>query len=138
MSTEAFVWPYRHGEPTTFAFAEVLSAFGQSVTRWDAADGCLQLDLGEDSCTVFCGKDVAETGRVPSLTIFNPVRLSALWQPILRLMSESDAVLFFSDDTTPLFWDVRSASHFPPDLIESLGAPRAVRSPEDIVAIHEQ
>ena len=136
---EAFVWTYDWGEPASFRFADVLEAFGESVAGWDAEHGRLRLEFDgpPDTCDVFCDKDAADTGVVRGLMIARPVRHSALWDAVLRIMSRSHAVLFFSDETTPLFWDLRSVVHFPEDLIASLGTPVCVRTPGDIVARHE-
>lgn len=139
MSVEAFVWPYENGEPSSFAFVDVLNAFGQSVVAWEPEFGCLHLELADppDSCDVFCDKDAAETGRVRSLMVSRPVRHAGLWEAVLRLMSGSHSVLFFSDHTTPLFWDLRSVEHFPADLIAELGKPVCVRTPDDVMASHD-
>lgn len=140
MSVEAFVWPYENGEPATLAYTDVLNAFGSLVTSWEPEHGCLHLGFTDppDTCDVYCGRDAAETGRVRSLMISRPLRHAALWRAVLRIMSENHVLLFFSDDTTPLFWDLRSVDHFPEDLIADLGTPVRVRMPHDIVASHER
>lgn len=138
MAIEAFVWCYENGEPASLAFADVLNAFGEAAGDWDPEAGCLPLDFGgpPDSCDLFLDKDAARTGRVRGLLVSRPVRAVGLWQGVLRILSENHAVLFFSDDTTPLFWDLKSVEHFPEDLIASLGTPVRVRTPEEILAHH--
>jgi hypothetical protein len=135
MSTEAFVWRYEHGEPAPFRFDDVVNAFGEAVAGWNPESGSLQLDFGgpAETCEVICDKDAAETGEARGLLISRPVRAAALWQSVLRILSENHAVLFFSDDTTPLLWDLQSVAHFPKELIAELGSLVQVRTPEDIL-----
>jgi hypothetical protein len=136
MGIEAFVWIYRDGEPASLPFSEVIAAFGDAVRDWDPEFGRLHVEFGSwsDSCKIFCGKDVLETGRVTSLMIDRPIRHPGIWEAVLRVMSLGHVLLFFSDDTTPRFRDIASASHFPKDLIASLGSPLSVRTPQDITA----
>ena len=82
---------------------------------------------------VWCGKDAEETGETRGLLIFRPTKHPRLWDSVLQLMSVNHAMLFFDDDTTPLFWDLDSVAHFPADLIANLGTPVRVRTPEDII-----
>lgn len=140
MSIEAFIWPYEKGEPASLEFAVVLKSFGDAALDWDAEVGRLPLQFGgpPNTCDVFCDKDAAETGRVRSLMISRPLRHESLWQAVLRIMAGGHCVLFFSDDTTPLFRDLQSVRHFPADLIASLGTPVCVRTPEDVIASHER
>ena len=140
MATEAFLWAYENGEPATLRFSEVLKAFGDSVAGWDPRYGRLRLEFTSpaDGCEVFCDPDSAETDRVGGLMISRPIRHPGLWQAVLRILSEHHAVLFFADETTPRFWNVESAKHFPDDLIAGLGTPQRVRTPEDIIASLEE
>jgi hypothetical protein len=135
MSIEAFVWRYENGEPAAFQFDDVLNAFGEAVVGWNPESGSLQLEYGgpAETCEITCDKDAAETGEVRGLLISRPVRAAALWQSVLRILSENHAILFFSDDTTPLVWDLQSVAHFPQDLIAELGSPKQVRTPEEIL-----
>lgn len=135
MGVEAFLWPYEGGEPSAFRIDDVLEAFGDAVAGRDPESGRLRLDFGgpPEVCDVFCG-EASPAGLVRGLTIDRPVRSLGLWRGVLRLMSGRHAVLFFSDDTTPLFRDPASAGHLPPDLLAELGTPVRVETPEDIVA----
>ena len=140
MGIEAFVWPYEGGEPAAFRFADVLGAFGPAVAGWDPEHGCLHLNFGgpAETCDVFCDKDAATTGRARGLMIARPVRHTALWDGVLRLLAGSHAVLFFSDDSTPRVWDLASVAHIPADVLASLGTPVRVQTPADILATHER
>jgi hypothetical protein len=139
MAIEAFVWSYENGEPTPLRFASVLTAFEEAGAKWELEAGCLHLDFGGAAytCDVFLDPDATETDRVRGLMISRPIGGAALWQAVLRILSEQHAILFFSDDTTPLLWDLQSLEHFPADLIASLGTPVQVRTPEEILAGRE-
>lgn len=138
MAIEAFVWAYENGEPAPLRFSNVLQAFEEAGAKWELESGCLHLDFGgaANTCDVFIDTDAAKTNRVRGLMISRPIRAGALWQAVLRILSEQHALLFFSDDTTPLLWDILSLEHFPTDLIASLGMPVQVRTPEEILARH--
>ena len=140
MGIEAFVWVYRNGEPTSLPLSEVIGAFGDAVREWNPESGHLRLVYGSesDSCDIFCGKDVARTGRITSLMIDRPINCPELWEAVLKIMSLGHALLFFSDDTTPRFCDIASASHFPKDLMASLGTPSRVRTPQDFIEGRER
>lgn len=139
MAIEAFVWSYENGEPAPLRFARVLQAFEEAGAKWKLDAGCLHLDFGgaANSCDVFVDPDAAETDRVRGLMVSQPVRAGALWQAVLQILSEQPSIVFFSDDTTPLLWDLHSLAHFPADVIASLGTPVQVRTPEEILARHE-
>ena len=134
MGAEAIVWIFRDGEPASLQFSDVIGAFGEAVHDWDPVSGRLHVEYDSeiDSCDIFCGKDAMETGRVRSLLIDRPVANPRMWEAVLKIMSLGHVLLFFSYDTTPRFWDIASVSHFPDDLIASLGIPVRVRTPQDI------
>lgn len=140
MGIEAFVWPYENGEPAAFSFSAVLGAFGDLVASWEPEFGSLHLRFTHppDTCDVYCGRNSAETGLVESVMISRPTRHPELWKSVLSLMSQSHSFLFFSDDTTPLVWDLQSVRHFPQDLIADLGEPACVKTPDEILALHER
>ena len=140
MGIEAFVWIYRDGEPASLPFSDVIGAFGDAVREWNPESGRLHVEYRSaiDSCDIYCGKDVMQTGRVTSLLIDRPIGNPALWEAVLKIMSLGHALLFFSDDTTPRFRDAASAEHFPMDLIASLGTPLKIHTPQDIMEGRER
>lgn len=134
MGIEAFIWVYRDGEPASLPFSEVIGAFGDAVREWNPEYSRLHLEYSEiDWCDIFCGKDVLQTGHVRSLLIDRPSGNPEFWEAVLNIMSLGHTLLFFSDDTTPRFRDIGSASHFPQDLIASLGTPSRICKPQDII-----
>ncbi len=142
MGIEAFVWVYQNGEPASLPFSDVAGAFGDAVREWDPESGRLRLVYGSeiDSCDVYCckGEGVKQTGRVTSLLIARPIGNPEFWEAVLKIMSLGHALLFFSDDTAPRFRDIASASHFPKDLIASLGTPLRTRTAKDIIESRER
>ena len=52
-------------------------------------------------------------------------------------MRQGNVILFFSDDTTPLYATADAPRHFPKELIASLGTPKLVASPQEILDSHE-
>jgi hypothetical protein len=134
MAVEAFVWFYQDGEPVEIEVAEVLNAFGGAVAMWEPETGRMQLDFGDpsDTCEIYVDREAASSGFVSGLLISRPVQAPRLWSGVLELMSAHHGLLFFSDDTTPRFRDLADAAHYPPDLLQELGALVEVSSVADI------
>jgi hypothetical protein len=135
MGNEAYLWSYREGDVALFAIADVIQAFGSAVQEATSESNPLRLEYDSkiDSCDVFLCEDESDTpGYISSLMIARPCSNPSFWNSILSIMRQGHFLLFFSDDTTPLFWDLASAEHFPADLIESLGTPTQVRDASEI------
>lgn len=47
-------------------------------------------------------------------------------------MGLGNVVLFYSDDTTPLFRTGANLSHYPVDLLEELGEPKVIDSADQL------
>ncbi len=138
MGIEAFVWPFENRDHAALPVAGILTAFELFTRNFDQEAGLLSIDFDQaNSCDIHLGTNAVETGLTKGLTICRPVRDHRLWQCILEFMRQGNVILFFSDDTTPLYATPDAPNHFPKDLIESLGAPRLVASPDDIVRSHE-
>ena len=139
MGIEAFIWRYENRENTSFPLTDVLGAFSSHTVGFDATTGVLSVRFGNEvnSCDIYLGEDAANTGFTKGLMFARPVRALELWECVFELMNSGNVILFFSDDTTPLYASAGAPDHFPPDLLDSLGVPKQVATPQAIVESHE-
>lgn len=141
MSIEALIWRYEQGESSSFPLEDVLEVFRPFIDSFDSDSGVLCTRFGEpfvDACDIYLGSDSAINGTVKGLMISRPIRDTRLWECVLSIMRTGNVILFFTDDSTPLYATPGAPSHFPQDLIDSLGEPKLVSSPQDIIDSHER
>lgn len=139
MSIEAFIWRYDRGENVSTPLDDVLQIFRPYTDSFDAETGVLSVRFGgeTDSCDIYLGAAAAGGGMINAITIASPVQDSRLWDCVLAILRFGNAILFFSDDSTPLYATPDAPSHFPPDLLDYLGEPTLVATAQDIIQSHE-
>lgn len=138
MSTQAFLWSYRDGDVAALPFDQVRRVFEKFIDSWDPTQGIMRVWFGDDvtgwdMCDIFCGKDAEETNSLNGLMIDRPIRHPDFWRCVIEVMHLGHVLLFFSDNTTPLFVSVDAVKHFPADVLEELGTPHIIKTPDDIV-----
>jgi hypothetical protein len=135
MSVEAFLWAFQEGDVTSLPLDKILATFADFTVGWQPADGVLRVCFGDEvnCCEIYCGSGSEASNSTKGLIIFRPVEHHDLWRSVLAIMRLGNVVLFFSDDTTPLFAIQDAPRHLPADLLESLGQPRFVECPDDIL-----
>lgn len=140
MGIEAFLWSYRDGDVASLPFEPIRNLFSCYTTDWDPATGRIHVCFQDKftCCDIYCGPEAETTNSVGGLMISRPVQHPDLWRCVLEVMRMGHVLLFFSDDTTPLFTAADAPSHFPAELLESLGSPRYVSMPDDIPRSHEK
>lgn len=136
MSVEAFLWCYRLGENASMPVSQVLESFRPYTESFDTETDvlCLQFGGPENSCDIYLGARAAQRGTTAGISIARPLSEPKLWECVLEIMRRETVILFFSDDTTPLYAAEEVLAHFPQELLQSLGEPRQVASPQDILA----
>jgi len=139
MSIEAFIWRYERGEIVATPLDEILRVFHSYADSFDEVTGVLhvQFDSAGNSCDIYLGAKAAASGATPGIMISRPLHDPRLWDCVLEIMRSGNVILFFSDDTTPLYATAGAPAHFPQDLIQSLGEPKLVASAQDILKSHE-
>lgn len=139
MGIEAFIWRYEHGESVSLPLADVLAVFSSHTVGFDAKSGVLSVQFGDEinSCDIYLGKESAFTGLTRGIMISRPVQALELWECLFKIMQTGNVILFFSDDTTPLYATAGAPDHFPDDLLDSLGEPKQVATAQEIVETHE-
>ncbi len=134
MSIEAFLWNYRSGEPIGFDFDAVRNILSTDDTKWGDENGCLTVRFtGPNSdVAIFLDKDGPTTRHTRGITVFRPILHPAFLSRIFRVMQLGDVMLFYSDETTPVFAFGADAGQYPDDLLQQLGEPRYAQSPADL------
>jgi hypothetical protein len=136
MSTEAFLWTYRNGEPIGFEYEAVLEILSTDDMEWNEEHGLLRLTFHEppDSVDIFLDMDAKQTNHTRGIMVSRPISHPDFLERIFRLMQSGNVMLFSSDETTPVFVRGANTKHYPPDLLKELGEPRFVESPSELVS----
>lgn len=135
MSTEAFIWNYRDGEPVGFDFDTVRAILATDDVDWLEEFGCLRVRFrSPDDCVdIYLGKGAPASGRVDGITVSGPIQHPGFVERVFQVMQLGDVMLFRSDDTTPVFCVGADAGQYPSDLLEELGNPKYVSSPIELL-----
>lgn len=135
VSIEACIWNYQYGEPIGFAFDIVRDILSTDATDWSDEYGCLTVRFRnpDDSVDIHLGKNALATNHVPGIMVFRPIAHSDYLARILEIMRMGNVMLFYSDETTPIFVRGADVTHYPSDLLEQLGQPRFVDSPTELL-----
>ncbi len=134
MSIEAHIWNYRNGKPIGFAFDAVRDIFSTGDTRWNDQHGCLTIRFrNPDECVdVYVNPDAPVTNHIDGITVSCPIAHPDYLARVFEVMGLGDVMLFYSDETTPVFVRGANAGHYPRDLLEELGTPRFVDTPGEL------
>jgi hypothetical protein len=135
MSVEAFIWNYRDSKPIGFDFETVRELLSTDTTEWIADHGCLRVQFGRpaDAVDIFLGKQAPATNHIEGIMVSRPIAHPEFLQRVFRVMKLGGVMLFYSDDTTPVFIRGADAGHYPIDLLEALGKPRYIESPAELL-----
>lgn len=135
MGIEAFIWNYRDGEPIGFDYATVLEILSTDQTEPLNEYGFLRVWFQEpnDVVDIHLGRDAADSGHVSGIMVSRPIRHPAFLERLLRVLGLGDVMLFYSDETTPVFRSGADAGHYPADLLAELGEPRYVNTPQGLI-----
>jgi hypothetical protein len=134
VSIEAFIWNYRNGEPIGFPFDAVRDILFPADSDWNSEYGCLTIRFRnpDDYVDVYVNKDAPITNHIGGIMVSRPIAHPEYLSRVLRLMRLGHVVLFYSDETTPVFVRGADPNHYPSDLLEQLGTPRFVDSPGEL------
>ena len=83
-----------------------------------------------NSCDVGITPLESDSTRLKSLYVNRPCAHPELWNALVFLLQLGHVVIFWPGGP-PVVWDADVAKQLPKDVVESLGAPRFVRSGED-------
>lgn len=135
MGIEAFLWNYCDGEPVGFDYGTVLQILSTDDTAWDNEYGLLKVHFHnpDDFVDIYLGKDAPQTNYIEGIMVSRP-----LWHPeylerIFRVMQLGNVMMFYSDETTPIFLQDGDPGQYPADMMKSLGKPRYATSPKQLL-----
>lgn len=135
MSIEAFLWNYRDGESFGFDFETVREILATEQTEWLEEYGCLRVTYHDpdDYVDMYLGAGAPASGHVEGITIARPLDNPDYLQRVFRVMELGDVMLFYSDETTPVFVSGKDPEQYPADLLEQLGEPRFIQTPLEML-----
>lgn len=135
MSIEAFIWNYQDKEPIGFNFETVRKILSTDETEWLEEVGCLRVRFHapDDSVDIYLGKDATTSGHVDGITVARPIIHPEFLQRVFRVMELGDVMLFYSDETTPVFVSGSDPKQYPIDLLDELGEPRYIQTPNELL-----
>ena len=135
MSIEAFLMNYRDGDVRNLAFDRIREILETTDTDWFPDYNCLRATFEDpaDHVDIYCGCDAVTLGEVAGLTIARPLRHPDFLNRMFRLLQLDNVMLFYSDESTPIFHQSGDPSHYPTDMLETLGAPRFAATPNDLL-----
>jgi hypothetical protein len=135
MSIEAFVMNYRNGDARPLLFDKVRAIFHTPGTSWNSDHNYLNVRFADpdDYVDIFCGCDAPSIGTVNGLTIARPILHDDFLNRMFRLLQLDNVMLFYSDETTPIFHRTSDPSEYPEDLLAELGTPRYADVPRDLL-----
>lgn len=134
MGIEAFVMNYRDGEVNPLSFQLVREIFDARGTSWNADLNYLNARFYEpdDYVDIYFGCDAASTGQVSGFTIVRPILHPDYLNRLYLALQLDNVMLFYSDETTPIFHPSGDPSHYPADLLAQLGTPRFANCPQEL------
>ncbi len=134
MSIEALVMNYRDGDPRPLSFQAICKIFDTPGTTWNPDHNCLNVQFHDppDYVDIYCGCDAMTTGEVAGLTIARPILHRDYLGRLYRLLQLDNVMLFYTDETTPVFHPSGDPSHYPSDLLAELGTPRYADGPDKL------
>ena len=135
MSTEAFICNYRDGEPIGFDLATVRDLLSTDDADWIGEHGFLRVRFEDpDDCVdIYFGNEAPETNHTGSIMVSRPITHPDFLQRVFRVMELGDVMLFYSDETTPVFVHGADPGQYPDDLLRELGEPRYANRPSDLL-----
>jgi hypothetical protein len=135
MSVEAFIWNYRNGAPIGFDFGTVRGILATDEGEWLDESAWLRVRFcdPDDVVDIFFGQDAPRTNHADGITVSRPITHPEFLQRIFRVLQLGDVMLFYSDETTPIFVRGADPAQYPSDLLKELGKPRFVESPAELI-----
>ena len=135
MGIEAFIWNYRDGESIGFDFATVRDLLSTDDANWIGEHGCWRVRFKDpDDCVdIYFGKDAPATNHTEGIMVSRPITHPDFLRRVFRVMELGDVMLFYSDETTPVFVNGADPDQYPNDLLRELGEPRYAHKPSDLL-----
>lgn len=135
LSIDSIIWNYRDGEPIGFAFDVIRDILSTRDTDWNS-DGYLSVRFENPPDNIDCiylGEDASKTNHVKGIMISRPICHPDYLARVFRILELGDVMMFYTDDTTPVFVRGSDPSHYPTGLLGELGTPRFIDSPSGVL-----
>jgi hypothetical protein len=131
VSFEVFLQCFEKGEPAGVPRDAIRPLFPVVEAESEPDYWCVRYDE-LNSCRISVTSLSSDTALVESLCVFRPCADMRLWDALTEVMRLGPVVLYFPGDAPPLVASEAASEQLPPEMIESLGRPRVVRSGQEI------
>jgi len=132
MGFEVFILGFAHGQPAGIPLQSIRQVFGEFLVDATPYDGRLKYE-GPNLNAITLLRDRTEKDLVTGFSIDSPCSDPRLWDALASILQLGNLAMICSRDRPPLIADSKVAEHLPPDMLESMGAPKCVRSGTEIV-----
>jgi hypothetical protein len=122
-------------DPIGFAYDVVHDILSTESTTWDTKHGILTVRFydPETHVEIYIDKDGPITNHIRGIMISRPIVHPEYLSRILQILKLGNVMMFYSDDTTPIFCVGADPRHYPVDLLDELGNPRFIDSPNGLL-----
>jgi hypothetical protein len=87
----------------------------------------------EDSSTIGVTPDESDAELISAFYIDRPCGAAHLWEAVLSVLRMGSVMLFFPGEGPVLVGSERAVADLPPEVIETMGPPRCVKSTQEIL-----
>ena len=128
MSFDLFFGCYQAGQKAAFPRSLLEERFAPYISRREPI--CFTVDFGAGDTSYIYRDDL---DQIDSFSVNRPAGSPALYQAIFDLLRTQSLVLCMPGECPPLIGSAETASHVPADMVEALGDPVVLQSPEEIL-----
>jgi hypothetical protein len=132
MSFDVYLQVFEGGADSGFPTALLRRVFGECLVELE--EDYWQLRYSDtQSSDLFLQPSAREPALVHSLSVHRPCADARLWQALYKLLESPGTLFHFPGCTTPMTRDAGILTAVPPSLIEALGTPLQIDSPEQLL-----
>jgi hypothetical protein len=132
MGFEVFILGFDRGQPARIPVQDIRQVFGGFLAGASPYDWRLTYE-GQNQNAVTLLRDRSDRELITGLSIDSPCNDPRLWDAMASILQLGNLVLIASSDLPPLVASAGVADHLPAQMLESMGAPKCVRSGAEIV-----
>jgi hypothetical protein len=132
MSFEVFLQCFQDGRPAGIPLPPLRALF-PIVDEQSEKDYWFVRYDDESSCDIYLQFLDSDLALVHSLTVHRPCANGGLWKALLEILRLGPVTLYFPGDAPPLVATEHAGRQIPNEMIDVLGRPNVVSSPEEII-----
>jgi hypothetical protein len=134
MGFELHIFAFKDGGPAWLPIQRVREAFGAHVSDTDSPQYAWQLCYDEPHQNgVMLMEHPTDAGLLQGFIVDRPGADPRMWDTLASILASGPFALIFASGHPPLISNLEVVPHLPPDMIQSMGQPKLVRSGQEIV-----